>query len=55
MFLGAHGNYYGMHAKYPQLEKANRNPFIDPKGFQEYVAEKEKAYLAKLKEQKDAP
>lgn len=50
-FLGAHGNYYGMHAKYDRVKKANVNPFIDPRGYQAYGAEKEKAYLAKLTEQ----
>ncbi|MEK6234020.1 MAG: subclass B3 metallo-beta-lactamase [Planctomycetales bacterium] len=52
VFLGAHGNYYGMHAKYPRLKEATANPFIDPQGYRAYVAEKEKAYLTKLK---DAP
>ena len=51
-FLGAHGNYYGMHAKYERQKDAKPSPFIDPKGYLAYVAEKEQAYLAKLAEQR---
>jgi metallo-beta-lactamase class B len=54
VFLGAHGEYYGMKAKYDRVKKSDANPFIDPKGYQAYVAEKEMAYLAKLAEQRDA-
>ncbi len=50
-FLGAHGNYYGMHAKFDRVKKSDTSPFIDPKGYQAYVAEKEQAYLTKLAEQ----
>jgi metallo-beta-lactamase class B len=52
IFLGAHGNYYGMHAKYERVKATEANPFIDPQGYRAYVAEKEKAYLAKLAEQR---
>ena len=38
IFLGAHGEYYGMRAKYDRVKKADANPFIDPKGYQAYVA-----------------
>jgi metallo-beta-lactamase class B len=54
VFLGAHGEYHGMRAKYDRLKKGDANPFIDPKGYQAYVAEKEKVFLAKLAEQKAA-
>ncbi len=50
VFLGAHGNYYGMHAKYELLKTAEKNPFIDLDGYKAYVAEKEQAYLATLAE-----
>jgi metallo-beta-lactamase class B len=52
VFLGAHGEYYGMKAKYDRIKKADANPFIDPTGYQAYVAEKEKVFLSKLAEQK---
>ena len=54
VFLGAHGAYYGLPAKYKRFkENAKKNPFVDPAGYQDYVMEKEKAYLTKLAEQRD--
>lgn len=52
IFLGAHGNYYGMENKYEKL-KANpaENPFVDPKGYSDYVEDREKAFLETLKKQ----
>jgi metallo-beta-lactamase class B len=45
IFLGAHGNYYGMLAKYARLQKdPQTNPFVDPEGYQAYVEEREKSY-----------
>jgi CubicO group peptidase (beta-lactamase class C family) len=52
IFLGAHGEYYGMRAKHDRLKKADINPFIDPKGYQAYIAEKEQVFLAKLVDQR---
>jgi metallo-beta-lactamase class B len=52
IFLGAHGNYYGMTAKYAKLEKGGANPFIDPAGYKAYLDEREKAFYANLSEQK---
>ena len=37
MFLGAHGEYYGMIAKHERLKAADKNPFLDPDGYHEYV------------------
>jgi metallo-beta-lactamase class B len=44
VFLGAHGNYYGMQAKYERIKKSPTNPYIDPQGYKAYVVEKEKAF-----------
>jgi metallo-beta-lactamase class B len=52
IFLGAHGNYYGMTAKYAKLEKGGANPFIDPAGYKAYIAEREQAFQANLAKQK---
>ncbi|MFN0196944.1 MAG: subclass B3 metallo-beta-lactamase [Planctomycetaceae bacterium] len=52
IFLGAHGNYYGMHAKYDRVKSAEVNPFIDPEGYRAYVADREKFYLSTLADQK---
>jgi metallo-beta-lactamase class B len=55
VFLGAHGNYYGMEAKYAQLSarlKAGAaNPYIDPEGYKGYVAEREQAFRSELQKQ----
>lgn len=51
IFLGAHGDYYGMLAKYPKLQAGGANPFIDPAGYKAYVAEREQAFRNELKKQ----
>lgn len=51
IFLGAHGEYYGMLAKYEQLQGATKNPFIDPDGYRAYVESKEMAFRTTLAEQ----
>ncbi len=51
IFLGAHGDYYGMLAKYERLKDAEKNPFRDPDGYRDYVELKEKAYRKTLAEQ----
>lgn len=52
VFLGAHGNYYGMHAKHKALTDGAVRPFLDLKGYQEWVKLKENEYLKKLESQK---
>jgi len=54
IFLGAHGEYFGMLEKYPQLKDGSANPFIDPDGYKKYVAQKEQDFLAELAKQKAA-
>jgi metallo-beta-lactamase class B len=44
IFLGAHGAYFGLLAKYPRLKAGSANPFIDPDGYKAYVAEREGAF-----------
>jgi len=51
VFLGAHGNYYGMAEKYARLQKGGSNPFIDPDGYRAYVNSKEKAFRDELAQQ----
>jgi metallo-beta-lactamase class B len=53
IFLGAHGNYYGMLDKYEKMNKGGAgNPWIDPEGYKAYIADREKAYLDNLAKQK---
>ena len=54
VFLGAHGNYYGMEAKYARMKEGAANPFIDPEGYKSYVAEREQTFRTELAKQKDA-
>jgi metallo-beta-lactamase class B len=53
-FLGAHGSYFDMEAKYARLKQGARSPFVDPGGYKEYVAQKEQAFRAELAKQKAA-
>jgi metallo-beta-lactamase class B len=50
IFLGAHGDYYGMLAKHQRLDQST-NPFIDPEGYKAYVDLKEKTFRKTLAEQ----
>ena len=54
IFLGAHGSYYGMEAKFARLKQGQANPFIDPDGYKSYVADREEAFRAELKKQSAA-
>lgn len=53
IFLGAHGEYYGMIAKHERLKGADQNPFLDPAGYRDYVELKEKAFRKTLSEQSE--
>ncbi len=54
IFLGAHGNYYGMEAKYARMKEGGPNPFIDPPGYKAYVAEREQTFRKELAKQQAA-
>jgi metallo-beta-lactamase class B len=51
VFLGAHGSYYGMLKKFDARKAGAVNPFIDPAGYQSYVAAKDQEFLAELARQ----
>ena len=53
VFLGAHGSYYDMESKYARMT-GGANPFIDPKGYENYVNEREQAFRAELARQQAA-
>lgn len=53
VFLGAHGEYYGMLAKHERLG-GDKNPFVDPDGYRAYIELKEKAFRKTLAEQRAA-
>lgn len=51
VFLGAHGSFYDLPAKYAKLDKGGSNPFIDPDGFKKYIDDKERDFNAMLQRQ----
>jgi acetyl esterase/lipase len=53
VFLGAHGAYYGMVERHALLKKAKANPFVNPQGYKDYVALKERAFRKALADQQD--
>jgi metallo-beta-lactamase class B len=55
LFLGAHGAYFGMKAKYEKLQAGGANPFIDPDGYKAYVAEREATFRKEWERQKQHP
>ena len=54
VFLGAHGGYFDMEAKYAKLKAGGTNPYIDSAGYKNYVADREQAFLSELQKQKAA-
>ncbi len=53
-FLGAHGDYFGMLAKYPRMKDGAPSPFIDPAGYKQFIADKEHAFEVELARQQAA-
>jgi metallo-beta-lactamase class B len=51
VFLGAHGGYYRMTEKFARAGKGGANPFVDPAGYTDYVADREQAFRAELAKQ----
>lgn len=51
-FLGAHGSYFDMETKYAQLKAGRTTAFIDPDGYKNYVADRERAFRRELAKQK---
>lgn len=52
IFLGAHGNYYGMESKYTRLQRDPKtNPFVDPEGYRAYVEDRSKAFQEVVRNQ----
>jgi metallo-beta-lactamase class B len=55
LFLGAHGAYFGLKAKYEKFKAGSPNPFIDPDGYKAYVAEKEAEFRKEWARQQQNP
>jgi len=54
VFLGAHGSYYAMEAKYARIKPGGGNPFVDPDGYRNYVADREQAFQREFSRQQAA-
>jgi metallo-beta-lactamase class B len=51
-FLGAHGSYFDLESKYPRF-KLGETVFFDPKGYKNYVDDRERAFRMELNKQKN--
>jgi metallo-beta-lactamase class B len=51
VFLGAHGDYYNLDAKYPKFKPGAPNPFVDPAGYKAYIANRDAAFRRELARQ----
>ena len=51
VFLGAHGAYFGLKAKYEKYRTEGPAAFIDPAGYKAYVSERESAFRRELARQ----
>ena len=53
VFLADHGEFYGMIDKHDRLvDGASPNPFIDPRGYRDYLAVAERRYLDRLESER---
>jgi len=53
-FLGAHGSYFDMEAKYGRLKAGVATAFVDPDGYKKFVAEKDQVFRTELTKQRAA-
>jgi metallo-beta-lactamase class B len=51
VFLGAHGGYFDLQAKYERFKGGDKDAFIDPAGYKAYVADRKQAFEDELKKQ----
>jgi metallo-beta-lactamase class B len=55
VFLGAHGAYFGLVAKYAKVRGGGANPFIDPDGYKAYIAERNESFKKEWARQQQNP
>lgn len=51
IFLGAHGIYFDLEKKYARLQNGDKTAFVDPKGYEAFIAVKEKEFRDELAKQ----
>src|ERR1051326_6666813 len=54
VFLGAHGAYFDMDAKFARMKPGAPNPYIDPAGYKAYVADRKEAFRKELAKQTES-
>lgn len=54
IFLGAHGNYFGLETKYPRIKDEGLAVFVDSAGYKKYVEDKEQEFKKELARQERA-
>jgi metallo-beta-lactamase class B len=54
LFLGAHGGYFDMEAKYARMKEGAPSPFIDRDGYTKFVTQKEQEFRNALSKQRAA-
>ena len=52
LFLGAHGSYFDMEAKYERFKRGVTTAFVDPAGYKAFVADREQAFRRELQKQR---
>ena len=55
VFLGAHGEYFNLKAKYAKLKAGDQMAFVDPNGYKTWVAAKEQEFQKEWARAKAAP
>ncbi|HEX3865844.1 MAG TPA: subclass B3 metallo-beta-lactamase [Gemmatimonadaceae bacterium] len=51
IFLGAHGSYFGLDAKYARMKAGTADAFVDPRGCADFIAQTDTAFHAALAKQ----
>jgi metallo-beta-lactamase class B len=51
VFLGSHASFFDLQTKRVKMLKGGPNPFIDPAGYTEFIADNKKAFLDELAKQ----
>lgn len=54
LFLGAHGSYFDLESKYPRFKGGAATAFVDPEGYKNYVADRERAFQEELRKQRSS-
>jgi metallo-beta-lactamase class B len=52
LFLGAHGSYYDLEAKYGRMQKGDASAFVDPAGYKKFITAKTAEFQAELQKQR---